>query len=88
VRPILWRQQIDVLNGDYARGIPTRIELQLCGPSDGDVPAAADPIVMVYSADDDPGLGDELCVPLAALKDFLASAAAVLSPNFKKDGKQ
>jgi hypothetical protein len=88
VRPILWRQQIGVLNGDPNQGIPRGIELELCGPSDSDVPAAEDPIVIIHSTDDDPDLGDDLRVPLAALKDFLASSAAVLSTNFKKGGKK
>jgi hypothetical protein len=78
VRPILWRQEIGILNGDPDHGIPTRIELQLCGPSDRDVWAAKDPIVIVYSADDDPDLGNELRLPLAALKEFIDSSAELL----------
>ena len=84
MRPILWRQEIAVLNGDLDHGIPTRIELQLCGPSDRDVPSADDPIVIVYSADDNPQLGDELRLPLAALKEFIESSADLLAPNLKK----
>ena len=87
MRPILWRQEIAVLNGDLDHGIPTRIELQLCGPSDRDVPSADDPIVIVYSADDDPQLGDELRLPLAALKEFIESSADLLAPNLKKGGR-
>jgi hypothetical protein len=75
MRPILWRQGIDVLNGDPDRGIPTRIEFQLCGLSDQEgVPAADEPIVCVYSLDDDPDLGEELRVPLGLLKKFIDCA--------------
>ena len=58
------------------------------GPSDRDVPSADDPIVIVYSADDNPQLGDELRLPLAALKEFIESSADLLAPNLKKAGKK
>lgn len=75
MRPILRRQQIDVLNGNPDDGIPTRIELQLCGSSDSEVPLKDEPIVCVYSAVDDPYLGEELRLPLAALQEFIDSSA-------------
>ena len=78
MRPIWLRQQIDVLNGDPDQGIPTLVELQLCGPSDSEVPLADQPIVIVYSADDDPYLGDELRLPLTALKEFIESSAELV----------
>jgi hypothetical protein len=81
VRPILRRQQIDVLNGDPDHGIPARIELQLCGPSDSPGPLANVPIVIVYSADDDPNLGEELRLPIAALQGFIElSVELITSP--------